>query len=172
LRRFLLYWKMLDNPSKVDFRCFLKPKVSYRYSSNGVICGVDVGTSGRFACHDELSLSIQSGETSYCEPRRNLQEHEDPTLYTHFEVALFYKGGFYNPAKQALPTQGEPVPEEVRSCWSTHDDVVGWMPQEKVQEIFDTLVLKEALEPQDFSWDKITSAKTEAEAMLGWSINR
>lgn len=163
---------MLDNLSKVDFRCFLKPKVSYQYADNGVICGVDVGASGSFACHDGLSLSVQAGEGSYCEPRRNLQECEDPTIYTHFEVALFYNGDFCNPAKQIVHINGEPLPEEVRSCWSTSDDVVGWISQEKVQEIFDTLVLKEELEPQDFSWDKITLAKSEAEAILGWSINR
>jgi hypothetical protein len=162
---------MLAEKSKIDFRCFLHPKVSYQYASNGVVCGVDVGASGHFACHEGLSLSVQASEGSYCEPQRNLQECEDPTIYTHFEVALFYNGDFYNPAKQALLVNGELLPEEIRSCWSKSDDVVGWMSQEKVQEIFDILVLKEELEPQDFSWDKITTAKSEAEAMLGWTLD-
>jgi len=163
---------MLANPSKVDFRCFLKPKVSHQYADNGVICGVNVGASGHFACHEGLSLSVQAGEGSYCEPRRNLQEYEDPTIYTHFEIALFHNRDFCNPAKQEICMNGEPLPEAVRSCWGKFDDVVGWVSVEKIQEIFDILVLKEELEPQDFSWDKITLAKSEAEAMLGWSVNR
>ena len=107
---------MLAEKTKIDFRCFLHPKVSYQYAANGVICGVEVGASGNFTCHDGLSLSVQASESSYCEPRRNLQEYEDPTVYTHFEIALFHNGDFCNPAKQTLLVNGEPFPEEVSSC--------------------------------------------------------
>jgi len=100
----------------VDFRTLLKSDGDHhcRFAHLPVANGV--------------SMSIQAGQYQYCAPRKDL---DDVYAYTEFEIAFQdEKSNFLNPLSC--------LEEDFK-----HDDVMGYIPVKRVQEIYEKALVGE-----------------------------
>ena len=86
----------------------------------------------------KLKLSIIAGEYCYSTPR---SEEKDSSTYTEVELAIFDKTNRWASKAQLqevfkiLGTEGEHATNE--SLESRRADVIGWVPIEKIKEIWE-----------------------------------
>jgi hypothetical protein len=76
--------------------------------------------------HDDLQLSVQAHDGSYCCPR---QGGLPPSVYTEFELAAF------TVANDRIDVWMQPTDDTLREAWCPYDDVAAYVPTETVQAI-------------------------------------
>jgi len=122
-----------------DFRDYLILKDPSEPSALPSGGGLDLRRfGGHIACKDGLWLSVQAASGNYCTPRSGWPDGVHPRdFYVSYEIALLGSDGFVNPADDDRYKDFDWA-----ALWSSADDVVGWVPVEKIQALLDDIGLE------------------------------